>query len=147
MTKLETAIANGKALGKQALYYGCWKRPGHFLHKPNGVTIFHPQRDVPGFGWTDDLLDTGLLKNGNHPDVNDGKVFWTCGGLSFWYAFFWWDKSVDHRGGANSGFYSRGFGWPEANAAFDYACTEFPPIVARQNHPLILQTLTKGKQT
>ncbi len=84
-------------------------------------------------------MDAGLLKNGKRPDVCDGKVFWTCGGTTLWYAFFWWDRSVDRRGACNSGFYVRGFGWPEAQAAFDYACAEFPNVVARQRHPLILQ--------
>ena len=85
------------------------------------------------------LLDGGLLKNGGRSDVYDGRVFWTCGGSSFWYAFFWWDNSVDRRRGSNAGFYVRGFGWPEAQAAFDYACGQFPGIVARQRQPLVLQ--------
>lgn len=83
-------------------------------------------------------MDGGLLKNGKSTDVYDGKVFWTCGGLSFWYAFFWWDRSGDTRGASNSGFYVRGYGWPEAQQAFDYACAQFPHIVARQHQPLIL---------
>ncbi len=89
-------------------------------------------------------MDTGLLKNGEHDDIYDGRVFWTCGGLSFWYAFFWWDRSGDSRGNSNSGFYVRGFGWPEAPAAFAYACEQFPGIVARQRLPLILQERPHG---
>jgi hypothetical protein len=84
-------------------------------------------------------MDTGLLKNGKHADSPDGRVWWTCGGLTFWYAFFWWDRSVDTRGACNSGFYVRGFGWPEAQEAFDYACAAYPQVVARQKHPLVLQ--------
>lgn len=84
-------------------------------------------------------MDGGLLKNGKRRDVYDGKVFWTCGGLEFWYAFFWWDNSVDRRGASNSGFYVRGFGWPEATAAFEYACEQFPQVVGRQRQPLVLQ--------
>ncbi|ODM71693.1 hypothetical protein [Bradyrhizobium elkanii] len=94
-------------------------------------------------------MDGGLLKNGRHPDVPDGRVWWTCGGREdLVYAFFWWDRSVDRRGACNSGFYVRGF-QPErlapetakvnAGLAFDYACEIFPSVVSRQRYPLVLQ--------
>jgi len=59
----------------------------------------------------------------------------------FWFAFVWWDRSVDHRGHSNSGFYVNGFAWPQYQEAFVFACNTFPQIVARQEHPLRLQTL------
>lgn len=141
---LEIAVEAGKRLGKTALYWGCWGSIGHYLHQPNGRTIYRAKDKIAGFPWSESLLDGGLLKNGKHRDVDDGKVFWTCGGSPFWYAFFWWDRSIDHRGASNSGLYVRGFGWPEAQAAFDYGCTQFPKVIARQKHPLILQNDTKG---
>src|SRR5476651_2025192 len=113
MTAIQTAI------GKTALYFGCWDSAGHCLYDVTGHHLYDP----PDLPWTESLMDTGLLKNGKIPDSPDGRVFWTCGGAkAFWYAFYWWDRSVDKRGACNSGFYVRGFGWPEAQAAFDYAC-------------------------
>lgn len=141
MSDLQGAIAAGRKLGKQALYFGCWERPGHYLHAPGGRTV-RKERDCPDLYWSDGLMDCGLLTNGKHPDVCDGRVFWICGGLSFWYAFFWWDNSVDRRGACNSGLYVRGFGCPEPQAAFDYACSQFPKVVARQAHGLVLQSPT-----
>lgn len=85
-------------------------------------------------------MDTGLLLNGNRRDVCDGKVFWTAGGRNtFWYAFYWWDRSGDSRAGSNSGLYVEGFGWPEADAAFEFACSQYPEVMARQRVPLTLQ--------
>jgi hypothetical protein len=94
-------------------------------------------------------MDGGLLKNGKRPDIDDGKVFWTCGGrCEFWYAFFWWDNSGDRRPGSNSGFYVRGFAPPlltpetaraNASLAFRYACETYPWVIERQHHPLVLQ--------
>jgi hypothetical protein len=139
-SRLQSAIEAGQALGKRALYFGCWDRTGHYLHDPRGRVIWRPRDDLPDLPWTACLMDSGLLKNGKRPDSYDGKVYWTCGGRAFWYAFYWWDRSVDRRGASNSGFYVRGFGWPEAEAAFAYACAEFPAVVARQEHPLVLQT-------
>jgi hypothetical protein len=139
MTILQTAIDEGKRLGKVALYFGCWREAGHYLHDTGGSTLYRRERpdDLP---WDEGIMDTGLLKNGKVPDVPDGRVYWTCGGSkAFWYAFYWWDRSVDTRGACNSGFYVRGFGRPEAQAAFDYACSEFPHVVKRQNYPLVLQ--------
>lgn len=95
-------------------------------------------------------MDTGLLKNGEVLDTPTGKVYWTCGGKdAFWYAFYWWDRSVDSRGNSNSGFYVRGFGWPCAQEAFDYACSAFPAIVTRQKFPLVVQyrTVKEGNVT
>lgn len=142
--QMQIPIDEGKRLGKMALYFGCWNQAGHYLHDINGKHVwsrFRNQRpyDLP---WGDELMDTGLLKNGKILDIPDGRVYWTCGGeKSFWYAFYWWDRSVDTRGACNSGFYVRGFGWPEAQAAFDYACIRFPQVVARQKYSLVLQNV------
>ena len=136
---MQTAIDEGRKLGKLALYFGCWERAGHFLHDVNGLHTWDGKRpaDLP---WDESLMDAGLLRNGKVPDDPDGRVFWTCGGAkTFWYAFYWWDRSVDTRGACNSGFYVRGFGWPEAQAAFAYACEQFPAVVKRQEYPLALQ--------
>lgn len=133
---------------KRALYFGCRgaREPGHYLQEGR-KTIW----DVPPeCHWTLGHMDSGLLKNGKHADVADGRVWWTCGGRDdLWYAFFWWDNSGDGRPGSNSGFYVRGFApetlTPEtarenAKPAFDYACSVYPEVVARQRHPLVLQT-------
>lgn len=147
---------------KRAFYFGCWDRVGHYLHDHKGRSVNEfsnagdsvwktygqalPDITIP---WNTGHMDSGLLTNGKHRDVVDGKVFWTCGGRDdLWYAFVWWDRSVDQRGASNSGFYVQGFG-PEdltpdtakANAklAFEYACGVFPKIVARQFAPLVLQ--------
>jgi hypothetical protein len=137
MSTLEEAVEAGKALGKKALYFGCWRSAGHFLHDTSGLHVYSDRlEDLP---WGEGLMDTGLLKNGKVQDVPDGRVFWTCGGNAFWYAFYWWDRSVDKRGACNSGFYVRGFGHREAQGAFDWACSQFPHVVERQKHPLMLQ--------
>lgn len=96
-------------------------------------------RDEAGFPWGEALLDGGLLNNGHHKDVYDGRVFWTCGGDPLWLAFFWWDNSGDKRGNSNSGFYVKGFGYTELQSAFDYASSIFPDVVARQKYPLVIQ--------
>lgn len=123
---------------KKALYFG-YGNGGHFLRKNDHWRIIDPQRDVPGFPWTIGLLDTGLLNNGKHPDIYDGKVFWTCGGTPLWLAFFWWDRSGDKRGNSNSGFYVQGFSVVDRQIALDYACSLFPKVVERQKFPLVLQ--------
>jgi hypothetical protein len=136
------AIEKGKALGRKALYFGCWDRPGHFLFDTSGLTVYERPRDLP---WGDGLMDAGLLRNRKVQDTPTGKVYWTVGGEeALWYAFFWWDRSVDSRGACNSGFYVRGFGYPEAQAAFDYACARFPHVVRRQSPPLVLQLREEG---
>ncbi len=130
---------------KRALYFGCPGDKGHYLQEDRQI-IWNPPAGCP---WTLALMDAGLLQNGKHADVEDGKVWWTCGGRTdFWYAFFWWDNSVDGRGLSNSGFYVLGFQpdpiTPEtarANAvlAFEHACAAYPWVVQRQRQPLVLQ--------
>ena len=125
-----------------ALYFGYATRGGggHFLHAPNGSwSSLDPQRDAPGLPWGLGLIDGGLLKNGGHADVYDGRVFWTCGGNPLWIAFFWWDNSGDKRGASNSGFYVQGFEPADRQAAFDYASSIFPQVITRQKHQLALQ--------
>ena len=88
--------------------------------------------ETPEIPWDYAFMDTGLLKNGNHRDVYDGKVFSTCGGSPLWIAFVWWDNSIDKRPGSNSGFYVQGFDWKDKDKAFEYACSAFPGVVKRQ---------------
>jgi hypothetical protein len=81
-TPLEKAVARGRELGKLTMYFGALDRTGHYLHIRPHQSIATP--------WSLSLMGSGLLKNGDHRDVCDGKVFWTCGGFdAFWYAFFW----------------------------------------------------------
>lgn len=135
------------AATKRALYFGCRgaNEAGHYLQEGR-ETIW----DVPPeCYWSLGLMDGGLLKNGRHRDIYDGKVWWTCGGHDdLWYAFIWWDNSGDKRPGSNSGFYVRGFApenlTPEtakenAALAFRYACDTYPWVVGRQRQPLELQ--------
>ncbi len=148
MSALDEAVEKGKSLGKMALYFGCWRDAGHFLHSTNGSGRLNPEHFASDIPWDIGLMDSGLLKNGKIPDIPNGKVYWTCGGKdAFWYAFYWWDRSVDKRGACNSGFYVRGFGYPEPQEAFDWACTQFPHVVARQKFPLALQVDWREKRT
>lgn len=121
---------------RRALYFG-YLTGGHFLHDQNNKSTLEPKRY--GLPWSIGLLDTGLLKNGKHIDIYDGRVFWTCGGSPLWFAFFWWDRSGDTRANSNSGFYVRGFDLAERQQAFDYAALTFPKVMARQTHLLVLQ--------
>lgn len=131
-------VGTGLTVTAYALYFGCWRSAGHSLRDAAGRAVWSADRpsDLP---WGVPSMDTGLLKSGKVADAPDGKVYWTCGGAdALWYAFYWWDRSVDSRPGSNSGFYVRGFGWPEPQSAFDYACARFPRVVARQKFPLAL---------
>jgi hypothetical protein len=137
---LQLAIDKGKEKGKLALYFGCWDRSGHFLHDINGSTVWHNYGLPSDLPWDETVMDGGLLKNGKIPDVPNGKVYWTCGGSeAFWYAFYWWDRSIDKRGACNSGIYVRGFSWPESREAFEYGCSQFPFVIKRQKFELVLQ--------
>jgi hypothetical protein len=133
---------------KRALYFGCLdaNEPGHYLQEGH-KTLYDTPAEI---AFWSDVMDGTLLKNGRHPDVVDGKVWWTCGGTpDLWYAFVWWDRSGDRRPNSNSGFYVGGFApdvlSPEtakANAAlaFRYACEAYPCVVSRQRFPLVLQS-------
>lgn len=124
---------------RRAFYFG-FGQGGHHLWFPDHSYSFDPQKNIPGFPWTYNLLDTTLLRNGRHPDACDGRVWWTCGGKpTLWLAFYWWDRSGDSRPGSNSGFYVQGFDLSQRQEALEYAGTIFPEVIARQRFPLVLQ--------
>lgn len=137
---------------KRALYFGCRNKnePGHYLQE-GYKTMYDPPAEI---AFWSNVMDGTLLQNGRHPDVIDGRVWWTCGGQpDLWYAFFWWDRSGDSRSNSNSGFYVGGFApevlTPEtatANAelAFRYACEAYPYVVSRQRFPLVLQQQSRA---
>ena len=122
-----------------ALHYGYDPGRGHCLQGPAGLAFRALDRVAAACPWKEGLMDGGLLSNGKRADVVDGRVFWTCGGAPLWFAFFWWDRSGDRRSNSNSGFYVRGFAFEERQAAFDYARTMFPTVIARQRFQLVLQ--------
>jgi hypothetical protein len=125
-------------VSKRAFYFGFIESQGHGLIEAGGWRTLQPDR-VEGFPWRFVHLDTGLLINGGHRDVVDGKVWWTCSSEPLWIAFVWWDRSGDERGNSNSGFYVQGFDHTDLASAFEYACSAFPKVVARQRRPLVLQ--------
>lgn len=142
--EVQASLVAGRLLGRTSFYFGCWNRIGHFLHDINGNTFYSSDWST-GLPWGLPLVDGGLLKNGKIKDIPDGKVYWTCGGKdAFWYAFYWWDRSVDSRPNSNSGLYVKGFEHPSPQEAFDYACSQFPNVVQRQNFPLALQVDWRG---
>ncbi len=123
------------------LYFGVkpGDRAGHFLWTVGGSTVYPPDPKAPGFPWRFEHLDGGLLGNRQVPDVVDGRVHWTCGARPAWIAFFWWDRSGDARGASNSGFYVSGFDpTTELKEAFEFACSAWPAVVARQAKPLVI---------
>lgn len=129
-------------MAPRAFYFGCIGQTGHYLHSPeNGDRRLYDL--PPGIPWDIGLMDGGLLKNGKVPDVYNGDVHWTCGGRdksAVWFAFIWWDNSVDGRGASNSGFYVEGFALGEAEQAFKFACEAWPAVVTRQRQPLVLRS-------
>jgi hypothetical protein len=137
---------------KKALYFG-FGDGGHTLQNKDGLSTWGPVKDkYPGFPWESvDWLDGSILKNRRVHDHPDGRVHVTGGGSPdhFWFAFVWWDRSGDHRGASNSGFYVTGFGTPVketyfaiAKIAFDYACKQWPNVVSRQLFPLVIEEHT-----
>lgn len=130
---------------KRALYFG-YGSGGHFLRGLDRDSL-DPPRDCPGFPWEIDLLDSGLLENRKVKDNPDGRVHWTAGGTPLWLAFFWWDRSGDKRGASNSGFYVHGFSHLDRAAAFEYACSQWPKVVARQRFPLVLVEMDRATES
>jgi hypothetical protein len=132
-----------------ALYFGCLGDKGHHLFAPGRNTLperLWPEMDyMKGFPWTLTEIDCKLLENGKHPQIRDGKVFWTYSGpahdTSGWFAFYWWDGSVDDRPGSNSGLYIQGFTFKDIVPAFQYAVDEWHEVVSRQPTALKLQIM------
>jgi hypothetical protein len=127
---------------KIALYFGCLREPGHYLfHPERRLGVLDPKRLAADFPWRVELIDAGLLKNGEVPDSPDGRVFSTLAKASdggAWHAFYWWDRSIDGRPGSNSGFYIRGFALNQRDEAFEFAKASWPDVIDRQKHPLQL---------
>lgn len=122
----------------RAHYFGFERFSGHFFQTKDGKSSLSGcQVDSDFIESWDALIDGGLLRNGRVPDQPDGRV--KCvPAKGPWIAFVWWDRSGDKRGASNSGFYVHGFEWEDRQAAFEFACAQWPDVVARQLFPLQL---------
>jgi hypothetical protein len=79
------------------LYFGCYRRPGHYLFKPGMREPYSPDmRKLLNFD--------GLLP----PQNNGAGYVATVSRLEAWgvTALAFWDYTVDSRGGSNSVFYA-----------------------------------------
>lgn len=88
-----------------ALYFGCWGGPGHFLVAPNGRHASCP-------AWQEFELDAklcpgyvGAYTTPNSAQVEGAAALYHKDG---WTALAFWDRSVDTRGGCNSVLLLRG---------------------------------------
>ncbi|OHD23867.1 MAG: hypothetical protein A2Y38_17410 [Spirochaetes bacterium GWB1_59_5] len=127
---------------KQAFYFG-WTAPhtGHFLRATDGRSTLYPQ--AFGLPWSIGMLDGGLLKKSGEPERVTGRVRSMPTKAPYsdapvWWAFYWWDRSGDSRPASNSGFYVVGFSFEEQLAALSFAYAEWPDVVLRQKHTLVL---------
>ncbi len=121
-------------------YFGCWDNTGHHMHDIHGKTVYHQRELPPSFPWDINFCDSGLLTNGKKPDIYNGKVYWVSGGReTFWYAFVWWDNSVDRRPGSNSGIYVPFQSLGKQDDMLLVAKKSFPHVIQRQRQPLILR--------
>lgn len=117
---------------RDCYYFGCLDQAGHFLRGTSSKINYY-ENDLP---WKQ--IDGGLLASMDEPDEATGRVRAVLGkrGERWWWAFVWWDRSVDRRGGSNSGLYVSGFGPDDRDAAFAHACEKWPAVVGRQLYPL-----------
>lgn len=114
-------------------YYGCWNRPGHYLHDPSGRAL---SREVVGpfdvYGKAGLPID-GKFTPGPHPQYGTGGLqdesFVALTYVRGWTVMAMWDRSVDDRGGCNAAFLTEGS--KTATEMWELARASFPTIVAR----------------
>jgi len=128
--------------GRRALYSGCIGESGHYfwLNPRKHLNFVEDMSDLDCTfprSWSH-LWDGGILRNGKHADIYDGKV-WAIPAKGPWIAFVWWDNSIDSRPGSNSAFWVFDFEWEQRAEAFEFAKAQWPEVVRRQRQPLKLQ--------
>ena len=100
-------------------YFGCWDRPGHFLHDTHGQ---HVNGDKVGFPeWS---LDGRFAP---HDTESEGHA--KLLNLLGWTFLAFWDRSVDSRGACNSLFLLPGM--LDFDKAVETARAAFPRVWKR----------------
>jgi hypothetical protein len=110
----------------RVFFFGCWDQAGHFMFGPGGRHVRDERRATP---WEshDAVLCPGYVgPYDNGPQVEGEAGLHHKDG---WTALCFWDRSIDGRGGCNSGFYAEGtYG---AAAMIEIAREHFPTVWAR----------------
>lgn len=94
-------------------YFGCWDRPGHYLHEPGGRTV--PYETVGPFTGAvprgDQLPLDGTFAPGPRSrwrgDIEDETAV-ALTHIRGWTVLAMWDRSVDTRGACNAAFIAEG---------------------------------------
>ncbi len=109
-------------------YFGCWDRPGHYLHEPSGRTV-----GTAG-PFTSTNLD-GTFPNHIHIQGSsynrrvEDEIIASLAHWKGWTVLAMWDRSVDTRGACNAAFVAKGeFSTAEM---WVLAHQQYPQIVAR----------------
>jgi hypothetical protein len=103
------------------LYFGCYRRPGHYLFKPGMREPYSPElRKLLNFD--------GILP----PQDNSTGYVATVSRLEAWgvTALAFWDYTVDSRGGSNSVFYAPSL-TITPDEMIEQARAQFPEVWAR----------------
>lgn len=114
-------------------YFGCWDRPGHFLHEPGRRVM---SREVLGpfdvYGNAGLPID-GKFTPGPHPQYGTGGLqdesFVALTYVRGWTVMAMWDRSIDTRGASNAAFISEGR--LTETEMWELALVSYPTIVAR----------------
>lgn len=133
---------------KNAYYFGCIERPGHFLWGENGRHLYGNERLTTECPWGEDEVDGDLTP---HRQGCKKGPYCGCGMMpegeavihhkDGWTALSFWDRSVDKRGACNSNFFIKGT--YDFTTMLNLVCQRFPSIVARFKFPITEYTTTR----
>jgi hypothetical protein len=133
----------------EAYYFGCWTAMGHFWRHPTNSYMNESdiERRIPAA--LHHSIDSSRCP-GKVPGNPYKRRFEEVEGearLSYvdgWTVLGWWDRSVDHRGNANSNIVARGQ-WDFASM-LEIGRAQFPHIMQRQKRVPVLRE-TDGTPT
>ena len=113
-----------------AVYFGCWKQAGHFLHKPGMHSLYDHERremNIPSAG----DLDGSKLFLPQPEKVGTGCITYLP--AMHRTVLAWWGSPWDGRGAVNAAFITNGdTGEATAWALF---CRYFPEVAEKIDQP------------
>lgn len=122
------------------LYFGCWDQPGHFLYRPDKMTVseYSAGADLLPHILLPKDLDGSRVFLPQPERVGVGQLTHLIRGAECVTVLAWWDRTFDQRGKCNAAIQTDG--WDTVDGIWKRFCLVYETLAKQLSKPQLAET-------